>query len=72
MRRRKKYATKATREPIRSGRGVFHSTDLMLVYHAGTLSGSDAYSATSSTRRLITTWVKASRFIGGEAIRTKL
>ncbi len=44
----------ATFEPTRSGRSVFHSTDSMLVYQRGTLSGSDAYAATASGGRLMT------------------
>jgi hypothetical protein len=54
-RRPRKCATKSIREPTYTGRGVFHSTDLMFRYHRGALSGSAAYRETSSTARLMTT-----------------
>src|SRR5262245_49606259 len=47
-------------EPRRSGFAVFHSTDLMLAYQAGTLSGSAVYAATTSRGRSITISVETS------------
>src|SRR6266478_2075064 len=41
-RRPRKCATNAIRDPTASGGGVFHSTDLMLMYHSGAFAGSAA------------------------------
>src|SRR5262245_45971005 len=52
------------RDPTRTGGGVCHSTLLMLTYHLGTLSGSEAKSETSAIGRPIVTFVDTSTSIG--------
>jgi hypothetical protein len=49
-----KLATNATRDPTLAGGGVFHSTDSMLTYHSGALSGLAASTATASRGRRMT------------------
>src|SRR6478736_4297858 len=57
MRLPRNWATKATREPTRTGGSVFQSVDAMFAYHCGAFEGSAAYAATSVTGRGMTTSV---------------
>src|SRR5262249_21288321 len=63
MRRPRNSATNAIRAPTATERGVCHSTLLMLTYHFGALSGSDAYADTSDGGRSITTALDTSTLI---------
>src|SRR5437764_15073060 len=53
-------ATKVTREPPACGGAVCDSTDLMLTYHSGALSGFAAKAATASRGRAISILVTTS------------